>query len=145
MIHHNSYRPAHIDRARDQTFRVKNVWWKWTHGDNNPSFLIDANIFLIYLKQWVQFRHPSNLWKCSLRLMNLISLNIFHITKISIYRKISHLYLLEPNFVAGVSGLTFNNNEKKQIFCYLIQWWCQFNGNGYPLKSPNCKLNDYSR
>lgn len=77
--------------------------------------------------------------------MNLISLNIFHITKISIYRKISHLYLLEPNFVAGISGLTFNKNEKKQIFCYLIQWWCQFNGNGYPLKSPNCKLNNYSQ
>lgn len=40
-------------------------------------------------------------------------LNIFHITKISIYRKISHLYLLGPYFVAGISGLTFKNNEKK--------------------------------
>lgn len=46
--------------------------------------------------------------------MNLISVNIFHITKICIYRKISHLYLLGPNFVAGISGLTFKNNEKKK-------------------------------
>lgn len=75
--------------------------------------------------------------------MNLISLNIFHITKISIYRKTSHFYLLGPNFVAGISGLTFKNNEKKTNF--VIQWWCQFNGKGYPLKSPNCKLNDYSQ
>lgn len=53
-------------------------------------------------------------------------LNIFHITKISIYKKISYLYLLGPNFVAGISGLTFKNNEKKPKFCYSmmmsIQW-----------------------
>lgn len=48
--------------------------------------------------------------------------------------------MLEPNFVAGISGLTFKNNEKKPNF--VIQWWCQFNGNRHPLKSPNCKLND---
>lgn len=28
---------------------------------------------------------------------------------------------------------------------FVIRWWCQFNGNGHPLKSPNCKLNNYSQ
>lgn len=48
--------------------------------------------------------------------MNLILFNIFYIIKIFIYRKISYLYLLELNFVVGISGLIFNKNEKKINF-----------------------------
>lgn len=46
--------------------------------------------------------------------------NIFYIINIFIYRKISYLYLLGLNFVVGISGLIFKNNEKKFKFCYLM-------------------------
>lgn len=42
--------------------------------------------------------------------------NIFYIINIFIYRKISYLYLLGLNFVVGISGLIFKNNEKKINF-----------------------------
>lgn len=47
MIHHYSYRPALIDRARDQMFGENEPMEIFL---NNPSFLIDANKILIYLK-----------------------------------------------------------------------------------------------
>lgn len=47
MIHYYSYRPALIDRARDQMFGENEPMEIFL---NNSSFLIDANKFLIYLK-----------------------------------------------------------------------------------------------